>query len=285
MTGPLGAEERRLVRAAAEAGDCNVVFPPCGDNRIGTLLSELRAYSTKGEVAFIDYLSLLNMPRSSELSEARAIGVGLVNPLKALARETGLIIVALQQLNREGQKQVTDSGKPVYPKLYHLRESGELEQAADKVALLYRYPDLGELWSDKLRQDANVPSHEERSLVRIEWAKNRNGPKRLHHFYFDAPLNRFELAKLRLRHKVNDHGSPPDTRTSRKVPGQEPLLGLQELEGPASPILQGWRRTQDASGRLGRLGCPPARWRDPMMTATLLAAGLPGPPSRSSRRG
>ena len=51
-----------------------------------------------------------------------------------MARELNVPVLALAQLNREMDK----FGKESRPRLSNLRESGDIEQTADQVLLLYR---------------------------------------------------------------------------------------------------------------------------------------------------
>lgn len=82
----------------------------------------------------VDYLQLVRprdprMPRREQVDE-------IARGLKLMAKELQVPVVAMTQLNREATK---DKGRP--PVLSDLRESGEIEQAADVVILLHR-PDL-----------------------------------------------------------------------------------------------------------------------------------------------
>ena len=80
------------------------------------------------KIAFIDYLQLAN---------ARGIGQNkeqevsyMIQRLKNVAKELNICIVALSQLSRNGQNP--------YPTLSRLRDSGQIEQAADVVIFVYR---------------------------------------------------------------------------------------------------------------------------------------------------
>jgi replicative DNA helicase len=78
----------------------------------------------------VDYLQLMQVPRA----ENRQVAVSaLSRGLKLLAKEFGIVVVALCQLNR-GSQQRTDKR----PTISDLRESGSLEQDADMVILLHR---------------------------------------------------------------------------------------------------------------------------------------------------
>jgi replicative DNA helicase len=98
----------------------------------------------------VDYLQLIE-PESRQ--EKRHEQVGQISRrLKLLARELGLPVICLAQLNRE-----VESRKDQRPLLSDLRDSGEIEQNADVVVLLHRP-----------QQSTNV--------LDLILAKQRNGP-------------------------------------------------------------------------------------------------------------
>jgi replicative DNA helicase len=78
----------------------------------------------------VDYLGLIvgqrNLPREREVSE-------IVKSLKGLAKKLGIPVVLLAQLNR-----TLESRTDKRPVLSDSRESGEIEQTADVVIMLYR---------------------------------------------------------------------------------------------------------------------------------------------------
>jgi replicative DNA helicase len=108
------------------------------------------------KLVVIDYIQLMSSgkkveSRQQEVSEfSRA--------LKLLAKELGLPVVALSQLNRQAEQ-----AKDKKPELSHLRESGSLEQDADVVVLLHR----------EGIYERDHPRAGEADLI---LAKQRNGP-------------------------------------------------------------------------------------------------------------
>lgn len=116
----------------------------------------------------IDYLQLANAGRriNSRQEEVSIISSGV----KALAKELGIPIILLSQLNREMEKGQRK------PRLSDLRESGSIEQDADTVCMLYR-PD------DKVETQVNL-------LI----AKQRNGPTGEIHLDFHKEHTRFVTA-------------------------------------------------------------------------------------------
>ena len=95
------------------------------------LLSRIIVSVSQGrcKIAFVDYLGLINidetgrMPIKDQLAKA-------TKELKNLAKRQKIPIVALAQLNREAAK---EDGAP---ELYHLKDSGAIEQDADIVLML-----------------------------------------------------------------------------------------------------------------------------------------------------
>lgn len=125
----------------------------------------------------IDYLQLIsgaskrNGTRQEEVSE-------ISRSLKLLAKELGVPIVAIAQLNR-GPEQRTDK-KPV---MSDLRESGSLEQDADVVILIHR--------EDAYEKEG--PRSGEADLI---VAKHRNGPTAIVTAAFQGHYSRFvDMAK------------------------------------------------------------------------------------------
>lgn len=104
----------------------------------------------------VDYLQLMRLgsrveSRMQEVSE-------ITRALKALARELQVPLIALSQLSRRSEERENKR-----PGLADLRESGEIEQAADLVAFLYR-------------EDYYNHAAEERNVVEVIIGKHRNGP-------------------------------------------------------------------------------------------------------------
>ncbi|MDJ0342215.1 DnaB-like helicase C-terminal domain-containing protein [Streptomyces sp. H10-C2] len=86
-------------------------------------------------MVIVDYLQLMQAPRA----ESRQVAVSaLSRGLKLLAKEFGITVIVLSQLNRDSEKR-TDKR----PTIADLRESGAIEQDADMVILIHR-PDLHE---------------------------------------------------------------------------------------------------------------------------------------------
>lgn len=113
------------------------------------------------KILFVDYLQLIrNDKYKSREQEIAHIARGLKN----LAKELDIPVVALSQLSRNVESRTSKR-----PQLSDLRDSGEIEQAADEVIFLYRpeYYNI-ELWAEY----NNEPTANE---IEVIIAKNRHG--------------------------------------------------------------------------------------------------------------
>ncbi|MGW4825026.1 replicative DNA helicase [Streptomyces sp. NPDC004227] len=124
-----------LARAAAKVPAMSSAPMKIDDNPYLTLpglraqiRNLVRTFGLK--VAIIDYLQLMQAPPA----ESRQVAVSIISrTLKLIAKEFGITIIVLAQLNR-GNEQRSDKT----PMVSDLRESGSIEQDADIVILLHR---------------------------------------------------------------------------------------------------------------------------------------------------
>ena len=117
------------------------------DDQPSLTLAQIRskAKAVKGlKVLVVDYLQLCASTRrdGNRNSEIEEISRGL----KALAKELGIAVLALAQLNR----QVESRGENKRPRLSDLRDSGAIEQDADVVMFLWPVRDFTETEGRKI---------------------------------------------------------------------------------------------------------------------------------------
>jgi replicative DNA helicase len=130
--------------------------------------------ATKLGLVAIDYLQLMSgrpgvQSREQEISE-------LSRGLKQLAKEMGVAVIALSQLNRSVETRNTSNKRP---QLSDLRESGAIEQDADMIMFIYR--------DDYYNKDSGTPDTAELII-----AKQRNGPTGTVGLHFNKACTRFE---------------------------------------------------------------------------------------------
>jgi replicative DNA helicase len=118
------------------------------------------------DIAFIDYIQLM---RSYARFENRNLELGSMSRgMKGLSKELSIPVVALSQLSRNPERR---REKDARPQLSDLRESGNLEQDADLVLMIYR--------EEMVKKDTDKKNQAE-----IIIAKQRNGPTGNFHVAF-----------------------------------------------------------------------------------------------------
>jgi replicative DNA helicase len=155
LQGRLENEDWSRVADAAESIN---TLPLYIDDQPALKLSDIRAKANAVKrqglaVVVVDYLQLCvaagkHANRTGEVGE-------ISRGLKAIAKDVGVAIVALSQLNREVESRATPE-----PHLRDLRDSGEIEQDADVVMFLWPCRE----WED-------------RQIMGLTFAKNRQGKR------------------------------------------------------------------------------------------------------------
>lgn len=141
----LVADQRSLMMASERLHDLPMTVVDDSRTSLGTMHTYCRTLHP--QVLIVDYVQLVRSASGdSRQEEVAAVSRGL----KMLAKEHGLCVVALAQLNRN----VEMRGEGASPQLSDLRDSGSLEQDADVVMFLKP----GSKW------------------LNVMVAKNRNGP-------------------------------------------------------------------------------------------------------------
>lgn len=112
------------------------------------------------KVVVIDYLQLIRISNKQQ-NKAQAIG-DIANQIKMIARSLNITIILLSQLKRE-------SGTNGKPSISRLKESGDIENAADIIVLVW-LPEMYQVTSVSIN-DAGYPT---KNLQVCDIAKGRN---------------------------------------------------------------------------------------------------------------
>jgi len=119
------------------------------------------------DIVFIDYLGLIANYKENDNLDIRNTITKISRDAKLLAKELKIPVILLQQVNREAAKSSREDSSFKELFITDLRDSGTLEQDADKVFLLYNQkPETEEEKKDVLDSKYKV-------ILKI--AKNRNG--------------------------------------------------------------------------------------------------------------
>lgn len=136
----------------------------------------------------VDYLQLVECDEEGN-NRNQALG-RVANGLKRWAKEYGSPIVLLSQLSRKAD----EVNGP--PHMSHLRDSGDIEGAADNIFLLYREAQRNPTAENKYHMELHIP-------------KQKNGPTGMVNLHFDGATQR-----------IGNWSGPPPTKpgkTARKI--------------------------------------------------------------------
>ena len=120
----------RLADHAEAMAGCSLDLIPAGGMAVRDIQADALAH--RYEVIFVDYVQLVKAARAGNRTEAVT---GISIEFHQLAQTHGITVVALSQLSRA---KTTAGGEEVAPTMSSLRESGQLEQDADAILLLYK---------------------------------------------------------------------------------------------------------------------------------------------------
>lgn len=128
---PLSEEQERTYDKASEtARKLPIFFNEKSTTSLDRIISSTKAMVKKQHIgiAIIDYLQILG--RNQKVTNTEQFYGDASRRLKNLAKETGICVIALSQLSR-------DRANPE-PTVSRLRASGQIEEAADNILLIYR---------------------------------------------------------------------------------------------------------------------------------------------------
>jgi replicative DNA helicase len=147
----------RIVQVAGEVSERQVYYLPRGISSQEIYSEASKLKSNNGlDIVFVDYLQLLRDCWQTS-RDTKAVQVGRASKvLKTIVDDLGIPVICASQLSREIEHRTDENKKPM---LSDLKESGEIEQDADVVFLL---------WRDKDNPDVEVSN-----ILEVKMAKNR----------------------------------------------------------------------------------------------------------------
>lgn len=152
-----------------------------GSYSIAKIRSKQMEY--KFDLIVIDYLQLI---QSTSKRQNRATEVGDISRgLKAIAKDYGIPVIALSQLNR-----ASELNKDKEPMMSELRESGDIEQDASVILMLWN------------------PNSEDATEKMIKVEKSRNGYLDREKLYFDGKHMTFSSINFQ-ESSYDDEDDPP----------------------------------------------------------------------------
>ena len=138
-----------------------------------------RQFGGKLGLIVIDYLQLMSGSSSGGGQQNRTAEISEISrSMKSLARELGVPVIALSQLNRSVEQRPNKR-----PMMSDLRESGAIEQDADLIIFMYR-------------DEYYNPDSPDKGLAEVIIGKHRNGPTGTVRLTFIGHFSRFENAAL-----------------------------------------------------------------------------------------
>jgi replicative DNA helicase len=144
---------------------------------------QLRNVEPGKGLVVVDYLQLMSPAKRNAMRDRHLEVAEISRGLKILAKELGVPVLALSQLNRS-----VEGRSDKRPQLSDLRESGSIEQDADVVIFIDR--SLSE-------EEALLPKRPDENTAVLIVGKNRNGPQRDIKVMFDSNYTNFNDLDVR----------------------------------------------------------------------------------------
>jgi replicative DNA helicase len=154
----------RIKRAMFDVAQWPLFVVEDGSLSIQKLLAKARLLvrQEKVQLLIIDYVQLISAPARDEKERLTRVS----NALRALAKDTGVPVVAISQLSRP-----KDGSLNARPNKFHLKESGSQESDSHVIILTYRPVD-----------EFGTPTGEDELII----AKQRHGPVSNERVCFDS---------------------------------------------------------------------------------------------------
>lgn len=179
---PNKGDLQRIHRASTEIAAAPLHIDDKSGPSVGYIRAKARRMHREHGIGMIgiDYLQLCKGESKQAINSREREIAEISAGLKALAKDLGIPVVVLAQLNRSVEKRGKGDGKNALPVMSDLRESGSIEQDADQIGLLWR---------------ADYQGEEDTGEACLINAKNRNGPTGRIPLTFVKELARFESGK------------------------------------------------------------------------------------------
>lgn len=217
--GGQGDLARKLEQARRKTAGVPLYFDMDATHTIDSLLGSIRQMARSRKVAgvVVDYLQILvqTLDRGKYQTEESALGA-VVRQLKNLAKQEGIWILLLSQLNRNHDQEE--------PQESDLRGSGQILETADSCLLLWRPEKAGQRYRGEL---SAVDTHNTAQL-RVAKARSGNDQER-HILRFVADRAHFEQPAEPLP-ASQAQDSPASSRTFRRAKSQR-----KDRKGEATP--------------------------------------------------
>ena len=185
-TRPLTDEQfGRYETAKDKVSRLPIFFDERSTSSLDSILSSIRTmvYRQQIKVAVVDYLQILNVNMKGVNKEQQIADAA--RRCKNLAKELGICIVLLSQLNR-------DRDNP-QPSMARLRDSGQIAEAADVVLLIYR----PEVYGSRYKYPDEFSKVSTQGTAMLHICKGRNIGTFRFTVGFNASLTKFfELSEL-----------------------------------------------------------------------------------------
>lgn len=205
---------QRFAEGGASFTEHNLSLIPCGGINVSGIQAITQACGF--DVIFVDYAQLIQSELSDRMGSA-AMMADVSKRLHGFAQKSGVTVVELLQLSRAEQR-----GKWYRPGIHDLKESGQWEQDADSIVLIYHpHPDWG---------------YDRRSTRVIEIAKNKEGRLVDGLFRFDGAHQTFQpvnsLGVEALMQQAESKKTKKDkAKKGEQVPGQTDFEEIKETDG------------------------------------------------------
>lgn len=157
------AEKEKLTSVTSQIEAHHIFINESGHQSVSALKTICREHVKEHgvKVVFIDYLQIMSSPKFRNNRETEISYI--VRELKNLAKELNICIIISSQLSRAVESRYSTK----IPQLSDLRDSGAIEQDADKVIFIYRPEFYNIPFDDKSLSNAGI--------TQLIVAKNKNG--------------------------------------------------------------------------------------------------------------